>query len=62
MLSLLYIFSGGNELSLSKCELTTAYGWSNLRPSGLSASLYIIPQYANSLKAVFAFPVIRDFK
>ena len=44
MLSLLCIFSGGKELSLSKCALTTAWGWPNLRSSDLSASLYITSQ------------------
>ena len=62
MLSLLCILSGGKELSLSKCALTTACGWSNLRSSVLSASLYIKPQYANSAMAVLAFPVTSVFK
>ena len=39
MLSLLCIFSGGKELSLSKCALTTAWGWPNSRSSVLSASV-----------------------
>ena len=62
MLSLLCIFSGGKELSLSKDARTTACGWPNLRSSVLSASLYITPQYANSAMAVLAFPVTRVFK
>ena len=62
MLSLLCIFSGGKELSLSKCALTTACGWPNLRSSVLIASLYITPQYANSAMTVLAFPVTRVFK
>ena len=62
MLSLLCIFNGGNELSLSKCALTTAWGWPNLRSSVLSASLYITPPYANSATAVLALPVTRVFK
>ena len=62
LLSLLFIFSGGKELSLSKCALTTACGWPNLRLSVLSASLYIKPQYAYSAMAVLAFPVTRVFK
>ena len=61
-LSLLCIFNGGKELSLSKCALTTACGRPNLRSSVLSASLYITPQYANSAMVVLAFPVIRVFK
>ena len=56
------IFSGGKELSLSKCALTTACGWPNLRSSVLSASLYITLQYANSAIAVLAFPVTRVFR
>ena len=62
MLSLLCIFSGGKELSLSKCALTTASGRPNLRSIVLSASLYFTPQYANSAMAVLAFPVKRVFK
>ena len=62
MLSLLCIFSGGKELSLSKCALTTACGWPNLRSSVLSASFYITSQYANPAMAVLAFPVTRVFK
>ena len=62
MLSLLYNFSGGKELRLSKCALTTAWGWPNLRSSVLSASLNINPQYANSAMAVSAFPVTRVYK
>ena len=62
MLSLLCIFSGGKELSLSKCALSTACGWPNLRSSVLSASLYITPQYANSAMAVLVFLVTRVFK
>ena len=62
ILSLLCIVSGGKELSLSKCALTTAWGWPDLRSSVLSASLYITRQYANSAMAVLAFPVTRVFK
>ena len=62
MFSLLCIFSGGKELSLSKCALTTAWCWPNIFSSALSASLYITPQYANSMMAVLAFPVTRVFK
>ena len=62
MLSLLCIFSGGKELSLSKCALTTNGGWQNLRSSVLCAFLYDNPQYANSAMAVLAFPVTRFFK
>ena len=62
MLSLLCNFSGGKELSLSKCALNTAFDWSNLRSSVLSASLYLTPQYANSALAVLVFPVTRVFK
>ena len=61
MLSLLCIFSGGKELSLCKCALTTVWGWPNLRSSVLSASLYITAQYANSAMVVLAFPVTRVF-
>ena len=61
MLSLLCIFSGGKELRLSKCALTTACGWPNLRSSVLSACLYITPQYANAAIADLAFPVTRVF-
>ena len=60
--SLLCILSGGKELSLSKCALTTACGWPNLRSSVLSASLYITQQYVNSEIAVLAFPVTRVSK
>ena len=49
-------------LSLSKCALTTAWGWPNLCSSVLSASLYITPQYANSATAVLAYQVTRVFK
>ena len=56
------MFSGGKELSLSTCALTTACGWPNLRSSVLSASLHITPQYANSAIAVVAFPVTRVLK
>ena len=52
ILSLLCFFSGGKELSLSTCALTTAWGSPNLRSSVLSASLYITPQYANSVMAL----------
>ena len=62
MLSLLCIFNGGKELSLSKSALTTACGWPHLRSSVLGASLYITPQYANSAMAILAFPVTRVFK
>ena len=62
IISLLCIFSGGKELSLSKCALTTAWGWPNLRSSVLCASLYITPQYANSAMAVLVFPVTRVSK
>ena len=62
MFLLLCFFSGRKKLSLSKCALTTASSWLNLRSSVLSASFYIIPQYANSLIASFAFPVNRVFK
>ena len=62
MLSILCIFNGGKELSLSKRALTTAWGWPNLRSSVISALLYITPQYANSTMAVLAFPVTRVFK
>ena len=62
MLSLLCILSGGKELSLSKCALTTACGRPNLRSSVLSASFYIKPQYANSAMASLAFPVTSVFK
>ena len=62
MLSLFCIFNRGKELSLSKCALTTACGWPNLRSSVSSATLYITPQYANSAMAVLAFPVTRVFK
>ena len=62
MLSLLCIFNGGKELSLSKCALTTACGWPNLRSSVLSLSLHITPQYENSAMAVLAFPVRVVFK
>ena len=57
MLSLLCIISGGKELSLSKCALTTACA----KCLVLSASLYIILRYASSLIAVFAFPVRYGF-
>ena len=62
MLSLLCIFCGGKELSLSNSALTIAWGWPKLRSSVLSASLYITPQYANSTIAVLAFTVTRVFK
>ena len=62
MLSLLCIFSGRKELSLSKCALTTACGWPNLRLRVLSASLYITQQYANPAMVVLAFPATRVFK
>ena len=62
MLPLLCIFNEGKELSLSKCALTTAFGWPNLLLSVLSASLYITPQYANSAMVVLVFPVTRNFK
>ena len=57
MVLLLCIFSEGKELNLSKCVLTTALGWPNLRSSVLSASLYNNQQYANSAIAVLNFPV-----
>ena len=62
MLSLLCIFNGGKELSFSKCALTSACGWQNLRSSVLSAFLYITQQYANSSMAFLVFPVTRAFK
>ena len=62
MLSLLCIFNGGKELSLSSCALTTAWGRQNLRSSDLGASLYIMTQYANPAMAVLAFPVTKVFK
>ena len=62
MLSLLCVFSGVKELSLSKCALTTAWGCPNLRSGVLSASLYITPQYANSAMAALVFPVTRVLK
>ena len=62
MLSLLFFFNGGKELSFSKCALTTACSWPNLRSSVLSASLYITPQDAHSAMAFLAFPVTRVFK
>ena len=62
MLSLLCIFSGMKELSLSNCALTTAWCWPNLCSSVVSTSLYIILHYANSAIAVLSFPFTRDFK
>ena len=62
MFSLLCLFSGGKEMSVSKCALTTACDWPNLRSSVLSVSLYITPQYANSAVAALAFPLPRVFK
>ena len=56
----LCILGGGIELSLSKCALTTVWGWPNLRSSVLSASLYINPQYA--AMAVLAFKVTIVYK
>ena len=49
-------------MNLSKCALSTASGWPDLRSSVLSATLYITPQYANSAIATLAFPVTRVFK
>ena len=57
MLSLLCILGIVKWLSLTKCALTIACGWSNLRSKILSETLYIKPQQANSAIAIFALLV-----
>ena len=61
MLSLLCNFSGGKELYLSECDLTTACGYPKLGSIFLNASIYIIPERVNSAIVFFTLTSVRKY-